>query len=58
MPKNTKWKPSLITAISDVNDSSSISSSGKDTQMQTTHGNQQTTYTPPHSFKPIIERIH
>ena len=53
-----KSRLSLIIVTLDVNDNFSILSSGKDTQMRTTHGNQQTMYTPPHSFKPIIERIH
>ena len=57
-PKNTKSTLSLITVTLDVNDNSSILSNGKDTQMQTTHGNQQTTYTLPQSSKPITERIH
>jgi hypothetical protein len=53
-----KSRPSLITVTSDVNDNFSILSSGKGIPMQTTHGNQQTTYMLPHWFKPIIERIH
>ena len=47
-PKNTKSRPSLITVTSDVNDNSNISSNGKGIRMQTTRGNQQTTYTPLH----------
>ena len=58
MPKNMKSRLSLTIVTLDVNDSSNILSSGKDIQMQTTHGNQQTMYTPPHLFRPIIERIH
>ena len=57
MPRNMKSKLSLITAISDVNDSSNTSSNGRDTQMRTTRGNQQTTYTPLPWFKVITERI-
>ena len=43
-PKNMRSRPSLITVTSDVNDNSNISSNGKDTPMQTTHGNQQIMY--------------
>ena len=43
-----KSKLSLITVTLDVNDNFSILSSGKATQMQTTHGSQQITYTPQH----------
>ena len=53
-----KSRLSLTIVTSDVNDSSNILSNGKDTQMRTTHGNQQIMYTPPHLFKPIIEKIH
>ena len=48
MPRSMRLRPLLITVISDINDNFSILSSGKATQMQTTHGSQQITYTPQH----------
>jgi hypothetical protein len=53
-----KSRLSLITVTLDENDNSNILSSGKDTRMQTTHGNQQTMCMPLHSSKSITERIH
>ena len=57
-PKNTKSKLLLITVTLDVNNSSNISSNGKDTQMRTTHGSQQIMYTPQCWSRPIIGETH